>query len=747
MGGDKQKPIANSSPAIKEFKVNSSCYGMGIPLLWGRNRINSHLLDMVDFYSQNNQTTTSGNGKGASDTVTDHWSYYASFDIALTDGNMVVSVPKVWSQKAETTIEGINGTVLNNTAWGYMSTHHPERAYAYKDISRAVTNFALGENASMPVLTFEGVTNTQFNPPYILDALPGQVITDLLTNATYGAGFSTTFIADLTNFNNACIASGMFISPYLTEQTEAREIIERIAEITNSMVVWTQGRLKFIPLIDIEISGNSITYTSNLTPLYNLTEDDFVGTDEPITLTRKNQADCYNCVTIEYLDRANDYNICTLDVKDDCDISLHGLRKMEPISFHEICETTVARAVAQVILQKQLYVRNTFEFKLGIKHCLLEPGDLVTITDEWLGLNRQLVRIISTEEDESGIKIEAQEVPIGVFNTPAYPTQISERAKNDTNALPGTVSSVVIVNAPTELTIGGTSQLWFGIAGTSVAFGGATVWLSFDNASYTNIGTFNNCSTLGTLTASIPTAASSVDNTSTLTVDLTPSNGVLSNYSSVEASASASLIFVNGELMCYQNAELTTQYGYDITKLFRGRYGTTISAHPTGSQFLKMDNVFKWNYPSEYFERTLYFKFTAHNYFGNNEEDLSSVSYYTYAPGLPPQVTIDNAYVDGNTQLMVHYSYSEPSDFDHYELFVQFGNSNPASGFNGSTWVNAPNDPNDWDGDVANLYWADSMSSPIVRPFVYYGSNLYVSLVAVDYSGNRSTPTAWFHCG
>ena len=56
---------------------------------------------------------------------------------------------------------------------------------------------------------------------------------------------------------------------------------------------------------------------------------------------------------------------------------------------HEICdEIVIGPIVAQTILQRQLYVRAHFTFKLSWEYCLLDPMDIVTISDANLGLTQ-----------------------------------------------------------------------------------------------------------------------------------------------------------------------------------------------------------------------------------------------------------------------------------------------------------------------------------------------------------------------
>ena len=90
---------------------------------------------------------------------------------------------------------------------------------------------------------------------------------------------------------------------------------------------------------------------------------------------------------------------------------------------HEICdEIVIGPIVAQTILQRQLYVRAHFTFKLSWEYGLLDPMDVVTITDANLGLANYPVRIVSIEEDDKGLlTITAEELTAGVSTPVLYP--------------------------------------------------------------------------------------------------------------------------------------------------------------------------------------------------------------------------------------------------------------------------------------------------------------------------------------
>jgi Putative phage tail protein len=108
----------------------------------------------------------------------------------------------------------------------------------------------------------------------------------------------------------------------------------------------------------------------------------------------------------------NSYVPWPIDVWDQNAIGLYGLRMGSDIQADEICGPSVGQNSAQLILQRGLYIRNHYKFKLSFVYCLLEPMDLVNITDSSIGLSNVTVRITEIEEDDDGLlSITAEEFP------------------------------------------------------------------------------------------------------------------------------------------------------------------------------------------------------------------------------------------------------------------------------------------------------------------------------------------------
>ncbi|HET7864015.1 MAG TPA: phage tail protein, partial [Burkholderiaceae bacterium] len=134
------------------------------------------------------------------------------------------------------------------------------------------------------------------------------------------------------------------------------------------------------------------------------------------------------------------------------------------VTLHVICDVAIARNVAQILLQRELYVRNTYQFTVGWRYGRLEPMDIVTLTEPGLGLDQTLVRIVSVDENEGGeLAVEAEDLTIGVATAQAYATQPAAGHVVDNNENPGSTFPPVIFQPPVELS--GVPQIWIGAAG------------------------------------------------------------------------------------------------------------------------------------------------------------------------------------------------------------------------------------------------------------------------------------------
>jgi len=395
-----------------------------------------------------------------------------------------------------------------------------------------------------------------------------------------------------------------------------------------------------------------ITYTTaaagdfipNLTPVYELTDADFIdekGNKDPVEVERVDAFSLPTIQRVEVLSRSNEYAAAPVEARDQSQIELFGPRVGSTIQAHEICdEFVMGPRIAQTILQRQLYVRTKFTFKLSWEYCLLDPMDIVTLTDSNLGLSNYPVRIIEIEEDDKGLlAFTCEELVAGVSNPARNPSAASTGFQPNWGVPAVPVNAPLIYQPPLALT-GGVSQIWLGASGINAGgqsqWGGANIYISVDDVTYTQIGMIAAPLRQGFLTSGLP-AASGWDAVDVLAVDLAESGGMLSGTSQSAAQSGATLSLVDQELVAYEAATLAASNNYNLTGIARGWGGSAPTAHSTGAPFARLDGaVVKYDLAPNLEGRTLWFKFQSFNVMGGGGQDLSSCVAYLYNVPAPP---------------------------------------------------------------------------------------------------------------
>lgn len=682
MGG-KSSTITSAEERILSLQVQQSSQGLTLPVIYGRTRVAGNLVWYGDFVTIEHKTTTRQGGKGGGGVTQEDikYTYEAAVMLALCEGE-IQGVGRIWREKEKfDSLAQLRLTLMRGGDEQPLWTHlqqakHQDQALNYSGTAYLCSpNYELTKSAQIYQHNFEVIGKLGYSGN-IPDANPREIVLDLLTNQRYGCGFPSQNIGDTDRYSNYCRAVGIFLSPAYTEQGEAQRNISELLEQTNSAAVFSQGRLKIIPYGDGSYSGNGAVYVADNKAVYDLTDDDFIvsGSQDPVKVERKTNADAFNQIQVEYLDRNNDYNVAIAEVKDQANIEQYGLRPKDAIKMHGICDGKVAQKVAQQLLQRALYVRNEYEFKLGWKYCLLEPMDIVTLTDAGLGLNKTPVRITEIEEDEEGVlSIKAEDYPVGVYTVSEYPTQPSLGYSADYNVSPGNAHVPVIFEAPLQLT-GGEPQIWLATAGGDM-WGGAEVWVSTDGDSYTRVGAVNHKARFGSLTAALPNGAV-FDRTNTLGVEI--SAGQLTGGTEQDSRDLLTLCYVDGEFLAYANAELKGVGRYTLGNLTRGAYGSTINAHAAGSQFARIDEaLFKYAVPRNWIGRTVWVKLVSYNVFSGGIQDLAEVPAYSYtikgAPlGQIQNLRLTSSWAYGKEAVI---AWDKLDGADTYDVEIYAGNS------------------------------------------------------------------------
>jgi Putative phage tail protein len=686
------------TPNYTGLQIQTAVNTLPLPLVWGMARIAPNIVWYGDFGTSQ---VGSGGGKGGLGGGSSKYgsgspTYYASVILALCEG-AIAGINWIWKNQSVYTLSSLAMSLFTGTTpqspWSYLTSAHPSQALGYNGTAYVCAeSYSLGSSATLDNHEFEvqglrygtgygqigyatfianndnqyqsdsGTSAPAFNgntpSTGYFDADPALIVSDFLTSAQFGVGFPASSIDATTlwtqggsndaSYQTYCRAIGLALSPALIDQEQASSILTRWLQLTNTAAVWSGGLLRLIPYGDTPVSGNGVTFTPNVTPIYDLGDDDFKSekNEDPLQVSRSDLFEAYNVWRLECSDRNNAYNLTTVESRDQSVIELvaqitgtNGMRIAPTVTAREICDVDVASLSGQLMLQRAVYIRNTYKFRLSWEYCLLDPMDLVTVTDTILGLAKAPIRITEIEEDDNGfLQVTAEEFPLGVATATLYPTQSATSNPINRNAVVDPVNAPIIFEPPAAL-VGATPQVWIAASGgasgvADPSWGGAFVWVSLDNATYSQIGTVNAPARMGSTTATLAAfSGTNPDAADTLSVNLTESAGVLSSTSASGAAAADTLCIVDSELLSFETATLASSYNYNLTTLYRGLYGTTAASHSSGAPFARLDSaVFKYDLPAQYVGQKLYIKLQSFNVFGGGVEDLSTCAVYTYTP-------------------------------------------------------------------------------------------------------------------
>lgn len=647
-----------STPQVTYYsgiQIQDTIASKPVPIVWGQNMLTPNDVDYRNFISKKKGAKGGVVGKlvgGGTQNI-----YYADIILAICEGPIadVIEVYQTSFTPISLAQAGLNLQVgdIGQAATAYWAATYPAYALGYSGIAYAYeANFDLGPSATLGTISLVLQALRWGTGCNGIDADPALVILDFLTSTQYGVGFPSSSInmasligaSGTSSLQAYCQASGLCFSPVLVDREAANSILERWFKLLNCTAVWSSGQLYFIPRGDQTITGNGWTWVPDLTVQYSLTDDSYYVpkgkvSNDPIQVVITDPYSIDNYISLDIVSRGDAYNSGPIPQFDQTAMDRYGPRIGSSISAHEITDPAVAQISARLILQRGLYIRRTFQFKLSWEYCRLDPMDFVTIAD-WrlLGLTSPMVRVVSIEEDDSGfLSVIAEEFPVGVATTVVYPTQATSNGTPNGQVTPNAVNAPIIIEPPPALS-NGIEQLWFGISPIDgdPNWGGCNIYVSLDGGvSYpTQIATVQASSTMGVTTATLASyGGSNPDTTHTLAVSLAESQTALASTTAGNAAGGATACYVDGEYLSYTTATLSGLTAYNLTDLYRGLYGSLAGSHASGVPFLFLTgSVFKYTLPPALIGQTINFKFQSFNLFGTQLEALSACAAYSYTP-------------------------------------------------------------------------------------------------------------------
>lgn len=679
----KGRNTTNRADMISDFMINTASYGEVVPEVLGTTRLSGNIIYYDDFTPHEHKTTTrTGKGGGSKHTEITY-TYTVACAIGLCEGP-IQGIGKVWRDKEiyDYPNEKIELTAYKGdygqAPWPYVISKHPEKALPYSGLAYMAGVVDLGERGSLPQYNFE-IKGKLLETGDGVDVNPADYIVYVLKSI----GIDDVNIDGLEHYREYCKAADILIStPPDSRSSKAQTVINDIAEITNSLVFWSTDRLKIVPLADKPIG----TWSPYNQIQYNLNADDLIPASDGqlVVYKRKDSSESYNQATVEFINRANGYEKETVAFEIVADVQKNGLKPASKKSAHYLYTKARAQYYAEQLAMKRLYAKNQYTFRLDWAFCRLEPGDLVTLTDELCGLNKQIVVITSVSEAADGqLEITAEGKPPGTYAPAKYNVHENERPFIDYNQAAPSVNDVAIFQTVGDV---GGNQIFVGVNAPS-GWGGCSVWVSDNGENYRRIGSITQQARMGKLKYGF---AQNGD-----FCNVVINQGVLKSGTHVDAERANTLCWINGEALSYETVETHPDNWYTLRGLVRGQYGTKAINHGANERFVRVDEaLFHYPYRKEDINKTVYLKFTSLNVFGSNEQGLDEVREYQYkiVPYYIPEVdnlTLFTKYYEiGNGVLsfdvVAQFDVPQINSFDTVELWYREGNAKWKYGGNGN---------------------------------------------------------------
>jgi hypothetical protein len=232
--------------------------------------------------------------------------------------------------------------------------------------------------------------------PSALDANPSDIVLDYLTNDRYGGGMPASFVDTIvggtfalanTYFQN----NGILLSPVFKDRKNVLQHLEGLLVVCDSWLVFVQGLFKMIPRQSVASAGSVDTSS-------------YVKGGPGggrIQMGRQGPRQTYNRVVVHFLQRNNAYTTDTQTAMDDWPAGRGEGRELE-VGAESCMSGNLARLLAYRILWTRTYSRITAKIPLGPKDPIYTPTDVVSWSDQFLGIVNKPMRVMGVEDDKMG---------------------------------------------------------------------------------------------------------------------------------------------------------------------------------------------------------------------------------------------------------------------------------------------------------------------------------------------------------
>ncbi|MBY8605252.1 phage tail protein [Burkholderia arboris] len=305
----------------------------------------------------------------------------------------------------------------------------------------------------------------------------------------------------------------------------------------------------------------------------------------------------------------------------------------EPINVPIVLADNDAKARVQTMLWERWIKRRSFQFSLQLKYLALEPGDVVTVINQFgTSIDLRVTKI--TNDGKGSLNVSADPSVPQIYPNPAtYVAQGGVSAGFTKQSVPYNGSTILrLLDVPPLRDQDTTAALYLAACGFNSAWPGAAVDISRDDVNFSQITSVTGQAAIGLTVNALGnyTGGNFPDEGNALQVQLYNASQSLSSvpYASFLNGANAAL--VGGELIFFRTATQTGAGAYTLTGLVRGVKGTgaAIGNHTSGETFVLLDatKLVQVGINLTDIGQPLYFEPFLLNVFGNTPGSITQVT-------------------------------------------------------------------------------------------------------------------------
>ena len=307
---------------------------------------------------------------------------------------------------------------------------------------------------------------------------------------------------------------------------------------------------------------------------------------DPITLSRAQEVELPNAVSVRYTAQQYDYQQGTQIKKRRIGRSQHAVALDLPI----VLTNTSARRLAQILMDNAWTERTRYSFALAVDSIALDPADVVTVNlDDG---SAHVIRLTKADFGTPGLlRLE------GVAEDAANYTSDDEAQADSITVqplIPIANTRLDLLDTPIFRDQDNDAGFYYAMCGYASGWEGAVLYKSMDGGgTYGVLDAMATAAAIGNATTLLATGPTTIwDNGNTVTVRLTQGTLSSDTEANVLAGSNAALLGLHGrwEVIQWQTATLNGDGTYTLSKLLRGRKGTDHSTanHAIADKFVRL---------------------------------------------------------------------------------------------------------------------------------------------------------------